>query len=103
MNIEVNMESKKTKIPKEASLTYLEWEDAVSEASWFTEEGLKNWIASAEQLVRQVGWIVKETKNYIVLVSRLCAVGSGLQDYGMLQKIPKTWIRTHINLTKYVK
>lgn len=102
-NIEVDMEPKRVKKPKEAQLVYIEWEDAVSEATWVTDEGLRNWLRDAEQLVRQVGWIVQETKQYVALVGRLCRTGPGLQDYGMLQKIPKTWIKRRVNLTKYVE
>lgn len=103
MNIEVDLEPKKGKKPAGPPLVYLEWEDAVSEATWVNDEGLINWLEEAEQIVRQVGWIVRETKTYIGLVSRRCTTGPNSQDYGMLQKIPKTWIRCRIDLTKHVK
>lgn len=101
--IEVDLEPKRVKKPKDAPLVYIEWEDAVSEAAWVTDQGLKDWLRDSEQLVRQVGWIVQETKNYIALVGRICTTGPHTQDYGMLQKIPKTWIKRRVNLTKYVE
>lgn len=75
-------------------LIYLEWEDAISQASWCTKDELDD-FSSEVALIRQVGWIYKETKKYLILVGRLDDRNEGEEKngYGMLQKIPKTWIR----------
>jgi hypothetical protein len=81
-------------------LIYLEWEDAIANGAWFTLEETRYWADNASMLIQQVGWVYEETDRHILLVSRLCPTEKTL---GSIQKIPKTWIRKRINLTKYIK
>ncbi len=74
-------------------LIYIEWEDATASSGWHTKEEVEKFIID-NNIVKQVGYIYKESKSEIVLASRLIHWSSN-QDisYGQLQRIPKTWIR----------
>lgn len=77
-------------------LVYIEWEDAISQNGWHTKEELEDFVKDKNCWIKQVGWIYKESKTHIILVTRLGgAIFEGEPDpsYGLLQKIPKTWIR----------
>lgn len=87
-------------------LIYLEWEDAVSneEVSWKIIEEAKNWAKEREWLVKQCGWLIEENKKYIVLASRMEPGNeNSYASVGLLQKVPKTWIRKRVDLTNYIK
>jgi hypothetical protein len=78
-------------------LIYLEWEDAIGQSGWHTEEEFKQWATKDNTVCKQVGWVYKETKKYLILSSRLSLDNYAQKDselqYGQLEKIPKTWIR----------
>lgn len=88
---------------KKMKLIYIEWQDASGAAHWQPEHELDDWIANASPIIRQVGWIYKETPKEIVVVGRR---GTHIYDgdavweesYGMAQKIPKTWIKVRKEL-----
>lgn len=87
-------------------LIYLEWTDAVaSGCQWYEKSELKHWEDDSFWLVKEVGFIVKETKEFILLCSHYRPENNfnDTVEYGHLQKIPKTWIRKRINLTKRIK
>ena len=74
-------------------LMYIEWQDAMSNiSSWITEEDAIEWAKNGEGLVKQVGWIIKETKSYILIAGRLGQINMGAQDLGGVFKIPTKWI-----------
>ena len=76
-------------------LIYLEWCDAVANTGWHTKEDLKNkgWDSEDMWIIKQVGWVYKETSKYILLVSQFKLKDIFEEEqYGQLQKIPKTWI-----------
>lgn len=74
-------------------IVYLEWCDAVGNSDqWRTEEEAIRWAESGEWLVKQSGFIVKETEKYILFASEISESVDGHQVNGLL-KIPKTWIR----------
>ena len=86
-------------------LIYIEWEDAVSQSGWHSKKDMEEWVSDDNICVKEVGWLYKETKKYIVLVGRLSPYKDHNKtdmDYGLLQKIPKTWIRKRKNLTMYI-
>lgn len=57
---------------KKPKLIYIEWYDAmVNLSSWITQEEAIEWAENGEGLVKQVGWVIKETKSYILIASRL--------------------------------
>jgi hypothetical protein len=75
-------------------LVYIEWCDAIDTGlGWETIRITKQWAKTNEWVIKQAGWIVKETKKYIVI----CAKYNPQEDnyQGMVShttKIPKTWI-----------
>lgn len=84
-------------------LVYLEWEDAIAQAGWHTKEALERWTKEDCVVVKEVGWIYQETKKHIVLISRQSIDSpDGDIQYGLLQKIPKTWIRKRVDLTRHI-
>ncbi len=82
-------------------LVYLEWQDAHCNNGWMSEPELKEW-SKGECIINEVGWIAQENKNQIILVSRKEDM-AGNRSFGLIQKIPKTWIRKRIDLTKHIK
>ena len=76
-------------------LVYIKWQDAVSNSGWFSENETGQWTETDNFcIVEQVGWVFKETPKYICLIGRI-TLNVPTYDcvkYGMLQKIPKTWI-----------
>lgn len=82
--------------PKQPIAYYIEWCDAYDRGSTWEniEEALvdsktNNWI------VREVGFILAETKEYIVISPRL-ADGDKLASN--ILKIPKTWVLKRVKL-----
>ena len=80
------------------NLIYIEWADAIaSDADWVNEEEMNEWIDDTEWIIKQCGFIVKETKEYILLAGHIKPKDSYTEkQYGHLQKIPKTWIRKRV-------
>ncbi len=80
-------------------LIYIEWADAVSNTTWFDDEMAVEWADNTEWVVKQVGWVIKETKEYICIASRRKEEDTNtVAQWGQLEKIPKTWIRKRKNL-----
>ena len=75
---------------KIGKLVYVEWVDASSNSGWMSHEEAEKWIEKPNWLVKQVGWILKESKKHLILAGRLET--DDCQLVGALQKIPKTWI-----------
>ena len=75
-------------------LIYLEWEDAMHNGEWFSEDMALAWSQRSKTIIKECGYIVEETKEYITIASRYHG-GDELHDitWGGLQKIPKGWIR----------
>lgn len=71
-------------------LIYIEWGDAISNTGWMDKEDAIKWGEEEHWLVKNIGWLLKETKDYILLAAKY-SDGSG--EYGLLHKIPKTWIK----------
>lgn len=79
---------------KKPVITYLEWEDAISEHSWFTVQEMERWVEKECSTVKQIGWILHEDKEFIFMASRFIpGIDSSVDTWGNIQKIPKTWIR----------
>ena len=85
-------------------LVYIEWGDAVSSGSgWFDGEEVEEWEEDAGWIIRQCGFIISETKKYIFLCAHIKEEDHfTVKQYGHLQKIPKTWIKKRVNLSKYL-
>lgn len=81
-------------------LWYLEWCDAVNFSNeWSTAESIINWAESEDWLIRQAGYIVKETREYIVVASQYNPKSDSEDQYAEVTKIPKTWIRKRKRLS----
>lgn len=75
-------------------LLYIEWEDAVHNAEWFTPDQAEYWHDSTNYTVRECGWLVKEDKKGITIAGRFKPKDNTLDSQvGGLQYIPKTWIK----------
>ena len=82
---------------------YLEWHDAFASPGWYTDGEINQW-KKGNFIVREAGWIIEETDKQLVLAMRHNLADSGdVQQWGSPHKIPKTWIRKRINLSKYIK
>jgi len=72
-------------------LIYIEWGDAISNTGWVSEDDAVAWADSEDWIVKNIGWVVKETKDYILLAGKY---SEGSEEWGLVHKIPKTWIKT---------
>lgn len=79
---------------KKPKLVYIEWADAVANAIWMLDSEAENWAdKGSDWIVKECGFIVKETKEYICLAGRYKPEDNNTDaQFGNLQKIPKTWI-----------
>lgn len=85
---------------KKPKLIYIEWYDAmVNLSSWITQEEAIEWAENGEGLVKQVGWVIKETKSYILIASRLGQINSTSLDLGGVFKIPTKWVKKKIPIS----
>lgn len=63
----------------------------------------REWGKRTQWLVEEVGWVVEENKKYIILASthkpedEFCD-----EQVKLLQKIPKTWIKKRVDLTRTI-
>lgn len=75
-------------------LVYIEWGDAVSKDEWFLKKDALDWAERENWIVKQCGWLVKETGKYLVLASKVMETNyDTLEQIGYLFKIPKGWIK----------
>jgi len=90
-------------------LIYLEWEDAIQMhtrdgTSWHSKEEIDKWEKEDDHIICETGFLYKENKRHIVLITRIIKETSEWQEtYGVIHKIPVSWIRKRVNLTKYIK
>lgn len=85
-------------------MVYVRWTDAISNThGWMQLEDAIDWAAGVEWLVETVGWVLKETKEFLLIGAQRGEFipGEGYQ-YGLLQKIPKTWIKLRVDLTEHI-
>jgi len=83
---------------------YIEWCDAIASGlEWADSEVVKDWGKKSQWVVKEMGWLIEETKEYIVIASvwkpedELCD-----DQFKHLMKIPKTWIKRRIDLSEAV-
>lgn len=76
-------------------LIYIEWYDAHGRSGgWFQSNELKEWARRQENFVAEVGWLIEETKEYLLLANKQWTGSNADEhDLGGITKIPKTWIR----------
>lgn len=82
--------------------TYIEWSDSISnDEAWVDIESATTWAGYDGGIIKQVGFIINETKDYLLLVSRICDHEN--KDDRMVRglvKIPKTAILKRMKLNK---
>jgi len=84
----------KVKIIQKPKLYYILWHDAHSSSGWHTKVELEKFIKEERCLVEEVGWIISETNKEIVMAARrLKWVKNGDPEWGLIQKIPKSWVK----------
>jgi len=69
-------------------LVMIVWCDAFSAPGWMTPDEAVAHVEATDWEVTEVGWILKETKEYILIAGQWNG-----QMFGNFTKIPKTWIR----------
>lgn len=72
---------------------YIEWVDAICNPNWMTKEETTLWAEKSSWVIKEVGWLVKETKYYIHIASSW-KVADDMTDEQFCNhhKIPKGWI-----------
>lgn len=78
-----------------SKLIYIEWCDAISNTGWMSLDEVLKWGNDEAWIVKNVGWLLKETREYLLLAAKY---SDGSEEYGLLHKIPKTWIKKRVNL-----
>ena len=74
-------------------LVYIEWCDAIDASlEWMRVDDAKKWGKSNDWIINQVGFILKETKKYILICSKYNPHEETNGVVNMITKIPKTWI-----------
>jgi len=72
----------------------VEWLDAHCDTGWFFKEDLEKFINKKKCICENIGYLVHETKDEIVLAHRRMKwAEDGDSEWGFVQKIPKGWIR----------
>lgn len=89
---------------KLGKLYYFEWCDAFSNDTWKSINDATEWFKENNCIVKQCGWLVYITDKELGFVARKCEWNFGEYEnqWGLLQKIPKTWIKrvTEIKIKK---
>ncbi len=72
----------------------VEWQDAHSDSAWLSKQEVENFINKEKCICQNIGWLISENDSEIVIASRRMKwAEDGDMKWGMVQKIPKTWIR----------
>ena len=79
-------------------LISFEWADTTSpvDNGWKTPNECIEWAEKDDYWVKQTGFIIKETKKYLLIASRFnvtFSAGQKIMTVGDITKIPITWIR----------
>jgi hypothetical protein len=86
-------------------LIYIRWCDACSDTTgWKNLEDAIEWANGVRWLVETTGWVIKETKEYILLAQQRgdWTLENPTYQYANFMKIPKTWIKLRIDLSKHI-
>ena len=88
---------RKIKNPLPYPLVLVIWEDACSRSSWEPIEESIEWADNAKEdwIVHEVGWLIKETPDYILLTPQVGKDGVA----GNMMKIPRGFIKLKLLLS----
>jgi hypothetical protein len=83
---------------------YIRWCDACSDTGgWKDLEESVAWANGVKWLVETTGWILKENKEYLLIAQQRGDWNGGDDyQYANFMKIPKTWIKLRIDMTKHI-
>ena len=70
------------------TLVIVEWDDAHSAAPWKDLDDVEDFLKDDSFKCSNVGWLVAEDKDGIVLASRK----ANCEQYGLLERLPKRMI-----------
>lgn len=80
-------------------LVYIEWEDAYSvPMDWKIEEELTGILSDECFIIKQAGFILKETDEYVVLANQLNELNLSDDQFSGLHRIPIGCLRKRIEL-----
>jgi hypothetical protein len=74
-------------------LVYCEWHDAYANGGWVDRGEYQNWVQPRHMTVHQVGWLLQQDKECVVIASRFNPAAG---KYGEFQMIPKTWCKVRV-------
>ena len=80
-------------------IVYIEWSDACSAPDkWMGDDDLPDWIKSGGWLVKHVGFLLEENKDFIVIAAMEVDESEFSKGFhGHVHKIPKAWCKiTHL-------
>ena len=79
---------------KKYKLVQIGWADAIENLhGWHTIKKALKWAKDDDWIVHHVGWILKETDDYILICNKRNSASAGRKTtYSGLFKIPKPWI-----------
>ena len=80
---------------KKHRLIQIGWADAIENLDgWHTKAEALGWAKDDDWSVHQVGWVLEENKDYILLSNKQNDASGGRDShFGGLFKIPKPWIK----------
>lgn len=79
-------------------LVYLQWIDTtVHPDTWVDEEDALKWAEKDIFMVEDVGWVIKETEDYILIASSRTKDDDDVQ-YGHVSRIPIPWIMRKVTI-----
>ncbi|MCU1679219.1 MAG: hypothetical protein JWM93_3977 [Frankiales bacterium] len=81
-------------------LVVVEWVDATNIATWQDLDEIPDWAAEGGFVCRNVGYLVHEDDDCVVLAARI-ALDAEPQQVGLFERLPKSiitarWVVAHI-------
>lgn len=78
-----------------SKIWFVEWHDAHTHSGWHSDQDVEAFIKEEKCIIQEVGWIVAENKDEIVMSSSRAKFSESqdVSEWGTLQKIPKAWIK----------
>ena len=78
-------------------LIYLKWLDAYEDGDWKSKQQIEDLIKGEDCICEDAGWVLYEDEKVLCLCSRRLTwtdvePKDNEDKYGLIQKIPKTWI-----------
>jgi hypothetical protein len=70
-------------------LLIVEWVDATNIAHWTDLADIAEFANDGAFICRNVGYLVHEDEDCVVLAARIALVGAGAEQVGLYERIPK--------------